>query len=312
LLLERTATATVALSLQPDGVLGIDSRDGSEGPWQAHVTGQVRRCAPRTDRARLDLAAVLARCGTALDPQRLYDLAAGGGLQYGPAFRTVRELHFGADEALGTVELGADLDPAGYRLHPALLDGCFQSMLPLLLGDGTGPTFLPVGVRRMRLHASAGRTAHCHLRIARRGATSIELDMTITDGTGERIADLTGFRVRAVALGLDRRGRGTDDVIYEERPVPAARRGDGRVRDASHLPSPGALADPDELAGDFAGLRQELARSEHYRDVVPAMNRLTVDYLLAALERLGWAPTVGDWFTTDQLAAELDILDQHH
>ena len=62
------------------------------------------------------------------------------GLDFGEGFRALRKLHVGEKQALGEVELAADLarDAGTYRMHPVLLDGCLQVLAAALARRGRG------------------------------------------------------------------------------------------------------------------------------------------------------------------------------
>lgn len=86
----------------------------------------------------------------------LYARFAAAGLAYGPAFRPIEALWLGPREALCTLRLPATAVPstpsaAAYRLHPALLDGCFQALGAVLLNTPENPAgvYLPARIERL-------------------------------------------------------------------------------------------------------------------------------------------------------------------
>ena len=88
-----------------------------------------------------------------------YERLRRRGADFGPAFRGVRRLWCGEDEALAEVELPAELvaTTRGLRLHPALLDACVQ-VVATLRGWTTDEAALlrPGGVDSVR-RPTAGR-----------------------------------------------------------------------------------------------------------------------------------------------------------
>src|SRR5262249_42733618 len=102
----------------------IASRTPAPGgtPWTQHARGTVR-----VERAHapiaLALEALRTRLGAVTSAPTAYAAMATSGLEYGPAFRGLDELRRGQGEALGRVNLpSAAGSPAGYQVHPALLD----------------------------------------------------------------------------------------------------------------------------------------------------------------------------------------------
>jgi acyl transferase domain-containing protein/NADPH:quinone reductase-like Zn-dependent oxidoreductase/SAM-dependent methyltransferase/NAD(P)-dependent dehydrogenase (short-subunit alcohol dehydrogenase family)/acyl carrier protein len=302
--------ARVQLSRDPDdGALRIDTWDAERERWETHATGLSRPQPPPAAPAVDDLSAVRDRCGDELTPAELYELAAAHGIEYGPRFRTVRELRTGPGEAVAVVELDDPAAAGRYLLHPALLDGCFQTVLPLVLSGGS--TYLPVGVRRLRLHRPGGAAVRCHARITDRGPSTVDVDLTVVDGAGLPVAELSGFRLQEFGALAGRDAAGPTGTVYAERAVPAYRAGRVAVRSAAGLPDPAELTDPYVLMPDYPAVRAELGRDQHYAAVLPALDRLATAYAVRALLELGWDPAPGDEFSTADLRRRLRIVPGH-
>ncbi|MGA5040323.1 type I polyketide synthase [Streptomyces capoamus] len=115
--------------------------------WTRHTAARVSYGQQAPDAPAFPAALLQA---PTTDPDAFYDGCAGRGLHYGPAFRSVRELHATADEALGLLRLDERCRPGAraFTLHPALWDGALQLSLPLC---GRTGTVVPVGVERIDL-----------------------------------------------------------------------------------------------------------------------------------------------------------------
>src|SRR5581483_2746744 len=128
---------------------------------------------------------------------------------YGPAFQAVERARIGDGEALGELAAPEGLATAGYRLHPALLDGCFQLLLGLA-GDGAdGAAWLPVRIARLRLLRPVGRALSCRVAIERRLAHSLVAALRLFEGD-EVVAEIEGFRLQRVELA-----RASAPALYE-------------------------------------------------------------------------------------------------
>ncbi|MDT0268346.1 SDR family NAD(P)-dependent oxidoreductase [Streptomyces sp. DSM 44915] len=197
------ADPTVEISLLPgaDGGASFEVTDGAGEPCASGRLG----FAPAAPPAPLDVAVLRARCATRLDHAALYagqpaePEAESEGVCYGRSFRTLRELAHGATEALATLELAEPAaGEAEFTLHPALLDGAWQALGPLLAG--TGQTHLPFAVRRVSCFGPLPSPALAHVRQAGAGAGgSRSFDITIADQHGAVAAEITGFTVRPLA-----------------------------------------------------------------------------------------------------------------
>ncbi|WP_328947426.1 type I polyketide synthase [Streptomyces sp. NBC_00184] len=107
--------------------------------WQQHVTGEC------VTRARADATMPPPDLGNwpsdarALDIEAFYGRALANGLDYGPAFRGLRELACRDGVYYARVSLPDTLDPAGHGLHPALFDAALQVVVAGLMEAGAAP-----------------------------------------------------------------------------------------------------------------------------------------------------------------------------
>ncbi|MFI6610780.1 type I polyketide synthase [Streptomyces sp. NPDC050507] len=107
--------------------------------WQQHVTGEC------VTRARVDATMPPPDLGSrpsdarALDIEAFYGRALANGLDYGPAFRGLRELACRDGVYYARVSLPDTLDPAGHGLHPALFDAALQVVVAGLMEAGAAP-----------------------------------------------------------------------------------------------------------------------------------------------------------------------------
>jgi acyl transferase domain-containing protein len=236
ILSEEGGEATLQVRIDTnEGTFSIQSgTPGGDGEWVTHCAGTVNADPVTSSAPAEDLAQIRERLTQAVDVESCYARFAGMGLHYGPAFRGMREIHKGDNEALGDVSLPDSLRPDGYIIHPALLDACFHVLLAA--APGAAPTasptlFLPVFIRRLTVHRAAGTRGFAHARIMHFGARILEGDLDIFDDEGNLIARIEGFRCQA----LDR-NRAADsenplqwifEVRWENKPHP-------RVLDAPH------------------------------------------------------------------------------
>ena len=175
------------------------------GGWQVHAKGKVHRIEPPVTPRPLE--------GEELQSQRvlaaaeLYAALGALGYGYGPAFQGVEELRRGAGEALGRVRLptgaGAGSD---YRLHPALLDACFQ----VALGAGDWGEqecpWVPVAVASLRLWAPAVGALWCHARLlpSEDSAGERYVDLHAVDETGVPVLEVLGLKLQQLQSGRAR------------------------------------------------------------------------------------------------------------
>ena len=222
--------------------------------WTTYARGRVQVLADAPPAASLENAG--RNCTQERDIAAFYRRLTDHGLDYGPAFRGVLQARQGSGEALTRVALPADArNGAGeYRLHPALLDACLQTVAAA--GDGAGggrdQVWLPAAFDRFDLWGSPGGELFCHARLRAESAAGMIADLMLWDREGVPIARMEGLSLRPAArrtlsrlLGVDR----ADGALYRVNWHRLARR-----------PETGATILPGLwwLIGDAAGLREAL------------------------------------------------------
>jgi len=285
----------------------------TEQAWVRHATGRLRRAEDADLNKRVDLGAVRGRCTGEVAKQDIYRLFGAAGLQYGPRFRAMERLWVGEDEALGQIEVHPTLqdDVADYQIHPTVLDAAFQVLVGAMAsngasGGGSERIYLPVRIGRVRLYKRPGGSAYGHARLSEHGASSVKGDVQLLDAAGTVQAEVEGFECRLIQNRPD----SWDSYLYEYQWRLKPRPGHPDVRRApTYIPAPSEIVrrlrpEADRLAGD-------LDRKRYYEDLEPQERILAREYILRALERLGWLPGLRDRFSTDSLAEQLGVAGSH-
>jgi acyl transferase domain-containing protein/NAD(P)-dependent dehydrogenase (short-subunit alcohol dehydrogenase family)/NADPH:quinone reductase-like Zn-dependent oxidoreductase len=175
---------------------------GKNGEGQLHLTASVDALA-MPESIHVDLGSLRAEFEEARDPAGFYRDLARLGLQYGPAFRPLRELCTGGAGVLACLEMPDGLATLGYRAHPSMLDGCFQVLVGML-GE-VDCTWLPTGFQELRLLTEALPSRYwCHATQVSRTERHIDSDLRVIADDGRVLAVIRGLRVTAAAAKLER------------------------------------------------------------------------------------------------------------
>jgi acyl transferase domain-containing protein/acyl carrier protein len=210
----------IQVALDPDtGAFEIHGR-ASGGGWIRHAAGSIRNaagCEPPT----VDIAAIERRCTAQLNHEQCYRHFAAQGFQYGPAFQKISWIRIGEGEALARFD-SLDVAELEYRLHPAVLDACFQALV------ATDPfpskTYLPVGIERIRVRRRPHGAMLAWARLDRRSEASAAGSIFLCDETGEVAVEIAGFVVKALdALESVMPDGQLERSLYEVRWTPAPR-----------------------------------------------------------------------------------------
>ncbi|HEX5884362.1 MAG TPA: SDR family NAD(P)-dependent oxidoreductase, partial [Pyrinomonadaceae bacterium] len=125
---EPDTETTVQLTLKPEdnGASFRILSEGNSGRWLLHATGTIRTQAAAHVEASFEK--IRSRCTEEITGDAFYQLLRRNGLEYGPSFQGVKHVWRRDCEALGQVQLpeSQSAELRNYRIHPALLDACFQ------------------------------------------------------------------------------------------------------------------------------------------------------------------------------------------
>ncbi|WP_225839738.1 type I polyketide synthase [Streptomyces sp. NK08204] len=153
----------VAVRVVADGgEVAIHSR--TDGEWTTHARGELAAeetadegTAAQETAGSVELAAWPPAEATAVDLSDAYQRLAERGYAYGPAFRGLRAVWRRGDEVFAEVALPDGTDPAGFGLHPALLDAALHAALVTVAERGVALPFSWTGVRLFTTGATALR-----------------------------------------------------------------------------------------------------------------------------------------------------------
>ncbi|MFC8906802.1 SDR family NAD(P)-dependent oxidoreductase, partial [Micromonospora sp. NPDC057140] len=291
-----TGERTVTVHSRPEG-------DG-DGEWTRHAEGLLLPQLPAplvvpgewppADAVEVDA-----------DLDAWYADMAGGGLGYGPAFRGLRRVWRGGDEAYAEVALpdAVAADASRFGLHPALFDAALQaSGLTGLLGDGdgegaAGAGWMPFAFRSVGLHAH-GAT---RLRVRLRPLGPDTLAVTLADTAGQPVATVESLTFRPVVAGrADEAAALRRNCLFHLNWTPLVRTSlDGTPLDPAPLPDRADATGGTRwalLGDDPSGLAAALAAAGH-----PVTAHADLAALAAEVERCGDVPdvVVAQWVGAD-------------
>lgn len=176
--------------------------NGKLGSGQVHTVGEIAALpsASRKSEDQIQLTSLRKNFQRQMDVTKFYDQLKRIGFQYGPAFQTVRELWLSNDnkQTLARIEVGGDLlrHFEKYKIHPSLLDGCFQTLMAMV--DTTSATYLPTAIEEIRLYVkSVPRTIWCYGQLQQLNERFVECHLTLYDEDGNIVANVRRLRANA-------------------------------------------------------------------------------------------------------------------
>ncbi|MFJ6690606.1 SDR family NAD(P)-dependent oxidoreductase [Streptomyces sp. NPDC091294] len=160
----------------------VHSREADGHPWTLHAEGVL------VPGAVSEVQAMETWPPTGAEPIDCDDFYAGR--EYGPAFQGLTAAWRKGDTLYAEVALPDGVEPAGFELHPALLDAALHAGL---LGDGE-ETVIPFAWTGVGLHASGATRLRVVLERSDEGGTAL----TMADGTGRPVLSVGSLLGRPV------------------------------------------------------------------------------------------------------------------
>lgn len=198
------AVVTVKVTItEPDArgrrTVRLESDGGHGHGWTAHSEAEVVSDVATRAPARLDLAAVAARCGLdGADPLASPRRHA----QLGSRWDCVVEARLGDGESFGRLALhnGAVHDADAWTTHPGLVD--VATALGVLLGQWDDPQrlYVPTGYESVTSHAPLPASVAVHaVRAAASSDEMLVVDFVVADDDGRVLIEVDGLGLRPIS-----------------------------------------------------------------------------------------------------------------
>ncbi|MEH1102387.1 type I polyketide synthase, partial [Micromonospora sp. CPCC 205561] len=276
------------------------TEDDPESGWTRHADGLVGT--PAADEPTL--GAWPPPGASEVDVTGWYATVAEHGLAYGPVFRGLRRAWTAEGEVFAEVALPDEVigDPAGFGVHPALLDAALHPVGLLPADEAGGGARVPFAFEGVQVHAVGARTLRVRLTPS---GSSVRL--VAVDETGAPVVSVDSLTLReltGMAAPSDEAHRSLFEVSWQPEQVTAPGGaydwvvvGDRPLDGAPQLPAYAevaavATAVTDGTAPAPAALLLPVAPAAAGADVPDAARSVTADVLGA----------VQAWLAADSLA----------
>jgi len=298
------------------GSVQIVSQASGEDGWRTHATcviGVGSGTNAEAGAAPESLEAIRERCRDDVASDAHVQHLRGRGLDFGPSLLGVAEIHRRDGEALARVRLAAT-PVDGFRLHPALLDGCLQAVAAALPGaDAGGDPFLPVGIDAVVVRDRLPAEVWSHVTVregAGRGGDTLVADVRVLDDAGRVLAELRGLTLRRLVHDLVRGEDGHEGWLYEVewRKAPRGEPVSGEASPPGGWPSPAEL---EAAVADRAARFAEAPGLAEYEELLPRLEAVSGAFVEEAILRLGWDFAPGARFTRGEAAERWGVLPRY-
>ncbi|MDF5718965.1 MAG: SDR family NAD(P)-dependent oxidoreductase [Rhizonema sp. PD37] len=301
----------VQLSVDRSGQTSFDIHSqakGEKASWVRHASGNLLGLQNGHVPKAVVLNEIRDRCTEEISKSTLYEQFQEMGLEYGSTFQGIEQLWCGESEAIARLKFPDSLEKQilDYQLHPALLDACFQVIIATV---SSKQTYLPVEIKRLRVYGRPGLQVWSHARLLEQNANRIKGNIQLLDESGNVLVEIQGLCCKSLE-NVQSGSAEKEDYLYEYQWELKARPGTTlESHPANYLPSKRLQAD--SLHSEAARLSVQLGRAHYYSTVEPLLNHLCTDYVLKAMQQLGWQFHLHQHTTVETLAQQLGVVSGH-
>ncbi len=218
----RASFQIVLSGREPGASIEIYGRASADDSWRLIADARLARDKTPDRAPTVDLRSLTSGMRL-VEPTDLYQALDRRGLQYGPAFRSVEELWRGSNSAVARLTLPSVLADSSWPIHPALLDGCLQTVAAAS-GASEDAMFMPVGWERFALAEVPLGEVVCHAKLGGDGSAghgsdaTIVADLVLYDENGARVGEMAGIVLRRATRAqiVSQSADGDFDRLYYE------------------------------------------------------------------------------------------------
>ncbi len=283
--------------------------------WDINAQGKLRKLGEPALMAT-DLDKLRERMERHYSHEAYYQHFHDAGYQFGPNFQHVQKVWCIDYESIVEIQVPEAVlsTVAQYRFHPAVLDACFHgfSAAQIVPADAKpGEHFyLPAKIGRVRIFREpVPLKLWAHTRTHFDDGESLISTILVYDESGSPVAEIVDFQVDR-APQKDKEAQEVDNSFYQFQYEPCHLRG-SRVVGPAQLSSIASVID--EVNRVMPDIRDTYFSFQNYfEEFRDNLEKAAVQSILNAFIKLGWAPSVGERFTFDELVQQLGILKTHH
>ncbi|WP_254173683.1 non-ribosomal peptide synthetase/type I polyketide synthase [Planktothrix pseudagardhii] len=292
----------------------VTEGDQQQSSWILHTSGtllvQANQLLDETPDQTIDLARLKHQCQQEISPELLYQRHREQNIDYGLSFRAMAQVWRNETVALGKICLPEQVrtQKSEYHIHPILLDTCLQILDATLIEDNHQNTYVPVGVERLRVYARPGDELWCYAQLNEQEDKQLAIsgNFYLFNLSGQIIATVAGVRLKRTISEamIGAADKSWQDWLYEVNWQAQGRFG----LLPNYLPTTAAVSS--RLQFQLAQLLTNPSL-KIYGQAFTHIEALSVTYIRAALQEMGWEFQLGASFSTEHLAELLQVIPEH-
>ncbi|MCE9604697.1 MAG: methenyltetrahydromethanopterin cyclohydrolase [Planctomycetia bacterium] len=191
--------------------------------WALHAGGSLRRASAKDEAPFAPAKPVLEIAPTLeeyLDQAECYRRLRARSLEYGPTFQVLKQVWRSQGEVVAELQIPAGIAAGidAYRVHPALLDGCFHAVAAAVpdvwAPAGSGESYLPMGAESIRVFGKMQGKLYAYAVMQPEDESpnheNLKGSFILQNEQGEPLLEVVGLKLRKVGRRADESNRGTE------------------------------------------------------------------------------------------------------
>ncbi|UII23759.1 type I polyketide synthase [Fulvivirga ligni] len=190
----------------------VQSRDeGENSSWFTRSSGKFTIGKYENSPKNLNIASIRSRMNRQINEEEVYEKLSNSKLEYGPWFRTIKEIEVGDGELIAKIKAYSGLEETDDNFfHPTLLDACFQSMI---LFDSS--EFVPVSIGRIKCYMNPGNEFYCYSYLKYTTVNSAVADLLVCNENGEVLIEIEDFKCQELVSNVAQSTDFLKDSLFE-------------------------------------------------------------------------------------------------
>jgi polyketide synthase PksJ len=173
--------------------------------------------------ARIDIAAIKARCNNEISHTVIYELFSQLKFNYKDGYKPIRSVAFNSRESLAEIHLPEkfNADYAQFILHPSLLEGGIQTVIGILANpdQDSNSAYLPFSMKSLTVYGALTKECFVHAELTSDAQSALrgirKFDIRIMDIHGNCLVEIKEYCLKT--LNVDRKAEnrsGEDPKIH--------------------------------------------------------------------------------------------------
>ncbi|MFB6258519.1 MAG: acyltransferase domain-containing protein, partial [Flavobacteriales bacterium] len=289
-----------------------------DAPWTLCSQGRIDHLGARFEHIPVELEDIKQRVDIPVPVKPMQDELHESGLYLGPSFRNIKKLwrSNGSWEALSEIEVHESIRSEFFQfnVHPGVLDSCFQTVFGIFNEredeNKRMGVYVPRHIEGIKWYNDVNSyKLYVHGRLREWTDEHALGELWIFNEDGSLVAEFHGFQSQYLKGTRGEEEESEADWYYEYSWNMKPRAEEERLRDpGEYLQNP--LEIQKEVDETLETVRNREEQASYYQNYEPEQYRLTLSYIVRALQNMGMSFEKGNKVKVEELIQEMGVIEE--